>query len=270
MPVAGTSGGTVGLKKTFSTQECFMLSIQEHGDARNTALVVSGEPPVRSTVKSILSGIGFYVSECESVLGASSLVQRKPCPDLLVTEARPPEVDGWTLAESFMGECPLGRVVLMSDRVDVGGLNQHGRPWVLVPTTRLSELLVLAVHSMGLGRPQHRILVVEDETPVRNLVQLLLTRAGYVVISAGDGQEALELSRLYPGKIDLVITDIEMPRMSGSDLAEHIKLERPDTQVLLMSGYASGVLREFATTAHFLRKAVRTESTNCQGRRVVE
>jgi two-component system cell cycle sensor histidine kinase/response regulator CckA len=54
--------------------------------------------------------------------------------------------------------------------------------------------------------------------------------------------------------IDLVITDIKMPRMNGPDLAEHIRLERPDTRVLLMSGYASGVLREYATATDFLEK----------------
>ena len=58
----------------------------------------------------------------------------------------------------------------------------------------------------------------------------------------------------YPGKIDLVITDIKMPRMSGPDLAEHLKAERPDTHILLMSGHASGVLRENAMTANFLQK----------------
>jgi two-component system, cell cycle sensor histidine kinase and response regulator CckA len=105
--------------------------------------------------------------------------------------------------------------------------------------------------------PEHAgkiILVVDDDAPVRNLVQSILTQAGYTVISAADGQKALELSRLYPGNIDLLISDIKMPRMSGPDLAEHLRLERPNTHVLLMSGYASGVLGEYAAATDFLEK----------------
>lgn len=104
------------------------------------------------------------------------------------------------------------------------------------------------------------IMVVDDQTPVRNLVQTILKTEGFAVISAGDGQEALELSREYPGKIDLVITDIKMPRMNGTDLAERLKVERPDTRVLLMSGYASGVLQEYAAAADFLRKPFGTKT----------
>jgi two-component system cell cycle sensor histidine kinase/response regulator CckA len=104
------------------------------------------------------------------------------------------------------------------------------------------------------------ILIVDDQTPVRNLVHSILKNEGFGVLSAADGQEALELSREYPGKIDLVITDIKMPRMSGPDLAEHLKVERPDTRVLLMSGYASGVLQEYATAADFLRKPFATKT----------
>ena len=89
---------------------------------------------------------------------------------------------------------------------------------------------------------------------LRNLLEVILTQAGYVVIPAVDGQEALELSRTYTNTIDLVVSDIIMPRMTGNDLLEHIRFERPDTQVLLMSGYASPAYIDYATKHDFIRK----------------
>jgi DNA-binding response OmpR family regulator len=88
----------------------------------------------------------------------------------------------------------------------------------------------------SLGVHQSVILVADDEPLIRNLVTLLLQSEGYFVLSAGDGHEGLELSRKYPGKIDLVITDVDMPRMNGSDLNGHLIQERPGIKVLVMSG----------------------------------
>jgi CheY-like chemotaxis protein len=59
---------------------------------------------------------------------------------------------------------------------------------------------------------------------------------GFSVLSAADGYEGLELSRQYPGRIDLVITDQEMPRLSGTTLCAHLLQERPGIKVLIMSG----------------------------------
>jgi DNA-binding response OmpR family regulator len=86
------------------------------------------------------------------------------------------------------------------------------------------------------GSGQRVILVADDEALIRNLVTLLLQQDGYVVLSAADGHEGLELSRQYPGAIDLVITDMQMPRLNGADLCAHLLEERPGIKVLMMSG----------------------------------
>ena len=88
----------------------------------------------------------------------------------------------------------------------------------------------------SLGVHQSVILVADDDALIRNLVTLLLQHEGYFVLSAADGYEGLELSRKYPGKIDLVITDVEMPRMNGTDLCGHLTEERPGIKILVMSG----------------------------------
>ena len=81
------------------------------------------------------------------------------------------------------------------------------------------------------GLHQPVILVADDEALIRNLVTLLLQHEGYFVLSAADGHEGLEVSRKYPGPIDLVITDVQMPRLNGTDLCAHLIEERPGIRV---------------------------------------
>jgi len=98
------------------------------------------------------------------------------------------------------------------------------------------------------------ILVADDNVLVRNLVGLMTQHEGHVVLSAADGQEGLELSRKYIGSIDLLITDMEMPRMSGTDLCAHLLEERPGIKVLVMSGADLSGLASQDGTLSFLHK----------------
>ena len=80
------------------------------------------------------------------------------------------------------------------------------------------------------------VLVADDDPSVRELVADLLQREGHDVLSASDGHEALELARTYPGTLHLVITDIDMPGVGGTDLCFHLMAERPGIRILMMSG----------------------------------
>jgi len=84
--------------------------------------------------------------------------------------------------------------------------------------------------------------LVEDEHAVRSFVLSLLTREGYSVITAVDGIDALEKAGRYDGAIDLLLSDVEMPRMTGVELATQFFQIRPATRILLMSGMPSGLL----------------------------
>jgi DNA-binding response OmpR family regulator len=86
------------------------------------------------------------------------------------------------------------------------------------------------------------ILLVEDEFMVRNIAREALEMNGYKVIEAADGHEALSLSGPYPETIDLLLTDIVMPGMSGRELAKRLGLSRPKTKVLFMSGYTDDAI----------------------------
>jgi CheY-like chemotaxis protein len=83
---------------------------------------------------------------------------------------------------------------------------------------------------------QSVILVVDDDVMVQNIVRISLESDGYFVLTAHDGQEALDVSRGYDGPIHLLLTDFAMPGMNGLELCRRIRQARPETQVLLMSG----------------------------------
>jgi CheY-like chemotaxis protein len=81
------------------------------------------------------------------------------------------------------------------------------------------------------------VLVVEDEHLVRDLTRRILTEAGYRVLVAGSGPEALELARRHQGTVELLLTDMVMPGMTGKQLALQLAAERPGIRTLYMSGY---------------------------------
>src|SRR5262249_22999984 len=88
------------------------------------------------------------------------------------------------------------------------------------------------------ARGSETILLVEDQDDVRDLVKDMLEGAGYRVLSAGRPSAAEQLSMELDGSIDLLLTDIVMPEMSGPQLAARILEARPTTKVLYMSGYS--------------------------------
>jgi two-component system, cell cycle sensor histidine kinase and response regulator CckA len=83
------------------------------------------------------------------------------------------------------------------------------------------------------------VLLVEDEDIVRSLTERVLISGGYRVLSASHGEEALELVATAGGEIDVVLTDVVMPGMSGKELAERLTATRPTLRVLFTSGYST-------------------------------
>jgi DNA-binding response OmpR family regulator len=97
---------------------------------------------------------------------------------------------------------------------------------------------------MTLENAKAVILLAEDEALVRNVVYVALTNAGYQVLPAVDGAAALEMSRGYGGVIDLLLTDIYMPNLKGTELARALSKERPGIRILMMTGILGDVAGE--------------------------
>jgi two-component system, cell cycle sensor histidine kinase and response regulator CckA len=80
------------------------------------------------------------------------------------------------------------------------------------------------------------VLIVDDESEIRGVIRSALERCGYDVLEAGDGSAALDLTRSYPGPIQLLVSDLDMPEMNGHRLADEVLRMRPRCRVLFMSG----------------------------------
>ena len=101
------------------------------------------------------------------------------------------------------------------------------------------------------------ILVAEDDDRVRELACRVLSRYGYAVIAAANGEQALSLCEQHPGPIHLLLSDVVMPGMNGPELAELLKTIRPDLKVLYMSGYTDDAIVRQGVLLHntpFLQK----------------
>ncbi len=101
------------------------------------------------------------------------------------------------------------------------------------------------------------ILLVEDEDSVRRVVETMLKRHGYNVLSSASPKDALAAAGGHDGTIDLLITDIVMPGLSGRKMAECLAESRPDMKVLYVSGYGDASLSQ--NDAHFLQKPFSTD-----------
>jgi CheY-like chemotaxis protein len=119
-------------------------------------------------------------------------------------------------------------------------------------TTFTIEIPLVAVEA-SLGQDQvaqleppsgtETILVAEDDPSVRNLVEMVLTKHGYQVILADDGQEVVDRFAMHQKGIGLVLMDIIMPRKNGIDAFDEIRKVRPDAKVLFTSGYTADFIQ---------------------------
>jgi CheY-like chemotaxis protein len=91
-------------------------------------------------------------------------------------------------------------------------------------------------------RGKETILVVDDEDPLRTVIVDLLSHLGYCTLSAANAHDALKLAQEFPGKIDLLLTDVAMHPLTGPMLAEKLARSRPEMKVIYISGYANASL----------------------------
>lgn len=89
------------------------------------------------------------------------------------------------------------------------------------------------------------VLLVEDEETIFKLGKVLLEKLGYTVLAASGPKETITLAEEYKGKIDLLMTDVVMPDMSGKELAQRLSLIKPNIKRLYMSGYIANVIAHY-------------------------
>jgi two-component system cell cycle sensor histidine kinase/response regulator CckA len=123
------------------------------------------------------------------------------------------------------------------------------------------------------GGGSETLLLVEDEDSVRRLLVHVLARCGYKVLEASNGKEALLIFETPGIQIDLVITDMVMPHMTGRELGEHLARAHPGTRVIYMSGYTDDVLVRTGALGpgmSFLQKPLRPEVLSAKVREALD
>lgn len=163
---------------------------------------------------------------------------------------------GLAAAYGIVRQC--GGMVLLARSDDEGTLYE-----ILLPTAADEPAVEAASGALAAasGGPP-TVLLVEDEDLIRDLAEQILAEAGYRVFAAADASEAMALAEQVATPIDLLLTDVVMPGVSGADLAHRLLRQHPEMRILYMSGYSDslifryGVLQERAA---FLRKPFSAE-----------
>ena len=125
-----------------------------------------------------------------------------------------------------------------------GAITVESQPGVGTTFRLLFPLTEQEVRPAAAGRERHTrhgsetLLVVEDEPAVRRLLRRTLEQGGYRVIVAEDGQHGLIAAESHGDEIDLLLSDLIMPRMGGAELARRLVAQRPGLRVLFLSGYS--------------------------------
>jgi CheY-like chemotaxis protein len=147
------------------------------------------------------------------------------------------EGTGLGLATVYGIVSQAGGTIHISSEPDVGTTFSIMLPVTTEATAVIAEPAPYLRVSKG-----ETVLVVEDEAAVREVTGRILGRAGYSVITAASGPEAIEIARGHHGTIHLLVTDVVMPQMLGKEVAERIRAIVPGIDVLFMSGYTRPVL----------------------------
>jgi len=111
-------------------------------------------------------------------------------------------------------------------------------PRVVISEVNFPQRKLYSNPNIELKGGEETLLLVEDDPVVAMLTQKILSSSGYNVLTANNGIEALDVAEKYSGEIDLVITDVMMPKMDGKELADTLHLLFPEMGIICVSGYA--------------------------------
>jgi len=214
-----------------------------------TILVTEDQDNVRRLVSRMLRGFGYHVLEAATGGEALAAAAAHAGPiHLLITDVVMPEMSGRELSAELKRRRPEIRMLYMSgytgNVIARHGLLEEGVAFIEKPFT--AESLASKVRdTLGSAPAAGAILVVDDDAAIRGLFHKILARAGYRVMEAADGAQAL--AAVSKGGVDLVITDLVMPEKEGIETIVEIRKSHPQVKIAAVSGAFGGRYLETAS-----------------------
>ncbi len=213
-----------------------------------TVLVIDDDAGFRESLTGVLKHSGYHALEAADGREALATIERLPTEiDLMIVDLALPEISGLEIIGAVTRREATIKILAISgvfdemylDMVKTLGADESLRKEALGHPEKWLEIVrrLLGETEDAVARPPQRVvLLVDDETIVRTYVRRLLQLNGYQVLEAADGVDALALLRKVGGAVDVLVTDVKMPRMTGKELVEVARKEFPNIAVVLISG----------------------------------
>jgi len=122
----------------------------------------------------------------------------------------------------------------------------EGKDETAQPASVLASIKEYASRFRTVPKRPLRVLIVDDEEPVRKFVERVMSEAGYETATASDGPEALEAAKKFD-PVDVLLTDVMMPQMAGDELARRLRQSEPSLKVLYLTGFSDRLFKERVT-----------------------
>jgi len=224
------------------------------GDIR--VLFVDNEPALAKLYKETLDRLGYRVVACTSSLNALETFRGDPERfDLVVTDLNMPNLTGVELAEEIFEIHPGTPIILcagFSETVDREKARRLCIREILMKPILTNDLAqaIVRVLDPGDGKQKvtgKRILIMDDDRQIRDMIRAVIEREGHVALEASDGKQGVRLCRRE--SVDLVITDIFMPETDGLQAIREIRQDSPGTKIIAISGGGETVAGDFLSHA---------------------
>jgi len=213
-----------------------------------TVLVIDDDAGFRETLTGVLKQSGYHALEAANGLEALATIERLRTEiDLVIVDLALPEISGLEIIRALTrrGETTI-KIIATSGVFDEAyiemmksaGADESVRKAAVGEPEKWLEIVrrLLGETEEAAERPAQRVvLLVDDEVTVRTYVRRLLQLNGYQVLEAADGVDALALLRKLSGTIDVLVTDVKMPRLTGKELVKVVKTEFPNIPVVFIS-----------------------------------
>ncbi len=214
-----------------------------------TIVIVDDEPRLLETLNLLLDGPGIKIEGFTDPYRALDYLQQSGHCDLLITDQSMPELSGSELVKQVLVQHPQIPVIIMSGGYmpdDMEGQVFAMLPKPFPPLAELRELVARALSQLvkSNSEKRRRVLCVDDDPGVLEALTLMFQAQNIEVECAGSGKAGLSVAATRD--FDLVLTDYKMYDLNGATLAQQLKMQKPDQDIVMMTAFYDDLAEEVA------------------------